>query len=169
MDKLRELLDIQRFQLPYFFRPFEGRGLGMQVTFEPEWMGPGFKWYVGVNYHNVTAQQCRNILAPNALHWKLGSARQVENLFALQKPGLLLVQQDIAPKELPTNDWIYYAVERTGDAWPDVVATQSLAMRYKDTLVDNRESLEGERTLVINVPPKKVELQFGLFAVPSRT
>jgi type VI secretion system protein ImpJ len=169
MEKLRELLDIQRFQLPYFFRPFEGRGLGMQVTFEPEWMGSGFKWYIGVNYHNINAQQCRNILAPNALHWKLGSARQVEGLFQTQKPGLLLIQQDNAPKELPSNEWIYYEVTRTGDAWPDVVATQSLAMRYKDTLVDNRESLEGERTLVINVPPKKVELQFGLFAVPSRT
>jgi hypothetical protein len=49
-----------------------------------------------------------------------------------------------------------------------VLVTQSLAMRYKDALVDNRESLEGQEQLVIHVPPKKVELQFGLFVVPSR-
>ena len=92
--------------------------------------------------------------------------RQVEGLFQAGRPGLMLLPQDQAPKVLPGKDWIYFEVGRGGDAWVDVVTTQSLAMRYQDRLVDNRESLEGQKTLVINVQGRKVELQFALFAVP---
>jgi type VI secretion system protein ImpJ len=154
--------------LPYFHRPFIGQGLGMQVTFDPDWLGPHFKWYIGVQYHQITAAQCRNLLAPNALHWKLGSVKQVEGMFQGGRPGLQLVPQEPAPKELPATDRIFFEVTRSGDAWQDVLVTQTLAMRYKDALVDNRETLEGQEKLVIHVPPKKVELQFGLFVVPSR-
>lgn len=167
-DQILLYLDLTP-DLPYFHRPFIGQGLGMQVTFDPDWLGPHFKWYVGVQYHQITAAQCRNLLAPNALHWKLGSVKQVEGMFQSGRPGLQLVPQEPAPKELPATDRIFFEVTRSGDAWQDVLVTQTLAMRYKDALVDNRESLEGQENLVIHVPPKKVELQFGLFVVPSRS
>ena len=167
LRQLKDYLDL-KLDLPYFFRPFEGRGLGMQVTFDPQWLGPDFQWYVGVHFESISAADCRKLLAPNVINWKLGSLQKVEGLFQSGRPGLTLVPQDFPPKELPAANWIYYAVTRAGDAWQDVVLSQTLAMRYKDTLVDNRESLEGQRTLVINVPPKKIELEFGLFAVPTK-
>lgn len=166
-DQILMYLDLTP-DLPYFYRPFVGRGLGMQVTFDPDWLGANFKWYVGVNHQQISATQCRALLAPNALHWKLGSVKQVEGMFASGRPGLQLVPQEGAPKELPAANWIYFEVTRSGDAWQDVLTTQTLAMRYKDALVDNKDSLEGQEVLVIHVPPKKVELQFGLFAVPTR-
>jgi type VI secretion system protein ImpJ len=167
LRQLKTYLDL-KLDLPYFFRPFEGRGLGMQVTFDPQWLGPDFQWYVGVHFESISAADCRKLLAPNAINWKLGSLQKVEGLFQSGRPGLTLVPQEFPPKELPATNWIYFAVTRSGDAWQDVVLSQTLAMRYKDTLVDNRESLEGQRTLVINLPPKKIELEFGLFAVPTK-
>lgn len=164
--QIKAYLDLARYELQYHLRFFEGRGLGMQVTFDPEWLGANYKWYVGVCYNSLTAQQCRSLLAPNAMFWKLGSVRQVEGLFQAGRPGLILIPQDQAPKVLPANNWIYFEVSRGGDAWVDVVTTQSLAMRYQDKLVDNRESLEGQKTLVINVQGRKVEMEFALFAVP---
>jgi type VI secretion system protein ImpJ len=167
LRQLKQYLDL-KLELPYFFRPFEGRGLGMQVTFDPQWLGPDFQWYVGVHFESITAADCRKLLAPNAVNWKLGSVQKVEGLFQSGRPGLTLVPQEFPPKELPATNWIYFAVTRSGDAWQDVVLSQTLAMRYKDTLVDNRDKLEGQRTLVINLPPKKIELEFGLFAVPTK-
>lgn len=168
LRQIKQYLDL-KLDLSYFFRPFEGRGLGMQVTFDPQWLGTDFQWYVGVHFESITAAECRRLLAPNAINWKLGSLQKVEGLFQSGRPGLTLVPQEFPPKELPATNWIYFAVTRAGDAWQDVVSSQTLAMRYKDTLVDNRESLEGERTLVINLPPKKIQLEFGLFAVPTRS
>jgi type VI secretion system protein ImpJ len=153
------------------YRPFVGRSNGMQVGLEPSWLGPGYKWYVGVKYESLTADECRGLLAPNFLFWKLASLSKVDEVFRKGLPGMVLVPQNSPPKELPSKDWIYFEVSRSGDAWQNVVAEQTLAMRYKDALVDNRNSLEGQRTMVINVPPPKnikVPLQFGLWAVPMR-
>ena len=167
-NQIKTYLDLGRYELQYHLRFFEGRGLGMQVTFDPEWLGHNYKWYVGVCYNSMTSQQCRALLAPNALHWKLASIRQVEGIFQANKPGLVLSPLDQAPRVLPATNWIYFEVSRGGDAWIDVVSTQSLAMRYKDSLVDNRESLEGQKVLIISSQGKKFEMEFALFAVPQR-
>ena len=94
------------------------------------------------------------------------SAQSATNSLTLVNRCSLVIRT--VSKELPAANWIYFEVTRSGDAWQDVLTTQTLAMRYKDALVDNKDSLEGQEVLVIHVPPKKVELQFGLFAVPTR-
>lgn len=74
-----------------------------------------------------------------------------------------------APRALPPGgDWVYYEVVRQNAAWKDVLETQTLAMRLKDTLIVNRAELPGQRTLVVSVGGKQVPLQFALFAVPNR-
>ena len=52
-------------------------------------------------------------------------------------------------------------------AWRDVHETQTLAMRLRDTLIVNRDRLQGERKLVVALRGKRAELQFALFAVPT--
>lgn len=150
-------------------RYFVGVGLGMQVTLEPKWFNSDWQWYIGVNKGELTEQECRELLSPGQLDWKFGSSRQVEILFKHRAEGLQLMLVDRQIRALPARrDWLYYEVDRKdAPAWRDVQETQTLAMRLKDSLILNRDRLQGERSLVVQGRTKRAALQFALFAVPS--
>jgi type VI secretion system protein ImpJ len=153
----------------YEQRFFMGEGKGMRVTIESKWLGSDWQWFVGVSRGSLSEKECLAWLSPGALDWKLGSARQVDALFEHRAEGLQLTPLPQAPRALPPGrDWLYYEVSRQNAAWKDVLATQTLAMRLKDTLIVNRNELQGERKLVVLVGGKQAALQFALFAVPVR-
>lgn len=153
----------------YEQRYFVGVGLGMQVSLEPRWFNADWKWYIGVFKGDLSDQECRDLLSAGHLDWKLGSSRQVEFLFSHRAEGVTLMPADSTVRALPSRrDWVYYEVPKTDSpAWRDVQETQTLAMRLKETLVVNRERLQGERTLVVSAFGRTVSLQFALFAVPQ--
>jgi type VI secretion system protein ImpJ len=156
----------------YERRPFKGAGLGMQVSLEPAWFHSSWEWCVGVRKGGeLTIKECRELLATQ-LDWKLGSSRQVESLFLRRQDGLRLEPLDRPIHALPgKKDWIYYEVVRDdspGSAWNDVVQTQTLAMRLKDSLILNKDRLQGEKEMIVAARGRKVELQFALFAIPQR-
>ncbi|MAD80372.1 MAG: type VI secretion system baseplate subunit TssK [Planctomycetaceae bacterium] len=156
----------------YERRFFLGAGLGMQVTLEPTWFHSSWEWVIGVRKGgDLTMKECRELLT-GQLDWKLGSSRQVENLFLRRQDGLHLEPVDRPLHALPAKqDWIYYEVVRDdspGSAWHDVVQTQTLAMRLKDSLILNKDRLQGEQEMVVAARGRKVELQFALFAIPQR-
>jgi type VI secretion system protein ImpJ len=154
----------------YEQRFFVGVGLGMQVSLEPKWLQSDWQWYVGVSRGDLPEVECRELLSAGQLDWKLGSSRQVEILFKHRAEGLQLVPLDRPPRALPAHrDWIYYQISRQNTAWKDVQETQTLAMRLKDSLILNRESLPGERKLMVSSRGRQAALQFALFAVPTRT
>lgn len=152
----------------YEQRFFVGVGLGMQVSLEARWFNSDWQWYIGVRKGDLTAQECRDILSPGQLDWKLGSSRQVEILFQHRAEGVRLVPVDRPVRALPARqDWIYYEVPRNdAAAWRDVQQTLTLAMRLKDSLILNHDRLQGETQLVVSAHGKRVPLQFALFAVP---
>jgi type VI secretion system protein ImpJ len=148
-------------------RPFVGEGLGMQVRLESRWFGADWDWYVGVSRGTLTESECRTLLGE--LAWKLGSSRQVDLLFSRRQEGLDLTPLEQAPRALPTNhQWTYFVVNRNNVAWRDVFSTQTLAMRLQEGLILNRDSLQGERKLIVSARGKPAELLFSLFAVPRR-
>lgn len=155
----------------YEQRYFIGVGLGMQVSLEPRWFNSDWKWYIGVYKGDLSEQECRDLLSPGCLDWKLGSSRQVEFLFSRRAEGVALVPADHAVRALPSRrDWLYYEVPRSDmPAWRDVQETQTLAMRLKENLIVNRDRLQGERNLVVSALGRTVSLQFALFAVPQIT
>jgi len=153
----------------YEQRFFVGEGTGMRVTLEARWFNAEWQWFVGVARGNLTEKECLGMLSPGALDWKLGSARQVDPLFEYGAEGLHLTPLPQAPRALPLGrDWIYFEVSRGNATWKDVLETQTLAMRLKDTLIVNRNELQGQRKLVVSVGGKQAALQFALFAVPNR-
>jgi type VI secretion system protein ImpJ len=162
------ILGVREYE--YEQRFFVGVGLGMQVTLEPGWFHADWQWYIGVNKGELTEQECRDLLLPGELDWKLGSSRQVEILFKRRAEGLQLRPVGRVVRALPNRpDWIYYEVmKREGGAWRDVQETQTLAMRFKDSLIGNRDRLQGNRNVVVNTREGNAELQFALFAVPSQ-
>jgi type VI secretion system protein ImpJ len=98
------------------------------------------------------------------------SSRQVEILFKNRAQGLQILPAERAIRALPARrEWVYYEVDRRDSpAVRDVYETQSLAMRLKDSLIVNRDKLQGERQLVVSYRGKRAALQFALFAVPTR-
>ncbi|MGH7202436.1 MAG: type VI secretion system baseplate subunit TssK, partial [Planctomycetaceae bacterium] len=58
-------------------RYFIGVGMGMQVSLEPRWFNNDWQWFIGIKKGELSTQECRDLLSPGQLDWKLGSARQV--------------------------------------------------------------------------------------------
>ena len=159
LDALPELEYEQEF--------FRGEGLGMAVTLSPKWLGGDWDWFVGVSQEGLAEQECMTLL--DNLNWKLGSKRQVGELFERGGEGVRLTKVSQVPRALPTTaNWLYYRVSRGNRAWNDVVATQTLAMRLQDRLILNRDDLQGKEELVVQAGAKRVTMRFALFAVPTQ-
>lgn len=154
----------------YEQRFFVGVGMGMQVSLEPAWFNSNWQWYIGVKQTDLSEQECRDLLSAGHLDWKLGSARQVEFLFNQRAAGLQITPVNRAISALPhRHGWVYYEVpKQDSPAWRDVQSSQTLAMRLKDSLIVNTDSLQGEQTLVVSAFGRKVPIQFALFSVPDQ-
>lgn len=166
--KLCELLGSAK-KLEYEQRFFVGTEKGMQVTIDPKWLHPTWKWYVGVHGENIPVETTRELLRPGALNWKMGSERQVDLLFRHSLPDVK-PEDDlrITPRALPSQQgWIYYEIRREGPAWGDVLTTETLAMRFSTTIIMNMNSLPNQRRLEVNYTNKRAMLEFALFAVPG--
>ncbi len=168
----RRIEDILRAVRDYEFeqRYFLGVGLGMQASLESTWFHSNWEWCIGVKKGDLSVQECRNLLSPGVLDWKFGSSRQVENIFLRRSEGVQLRPLERPIRALPARqEWIYYEVlQNDSPAWRDVVSTQTLAMRFRDSLILNKDQLQGEREIVVAALGRKVRLQFALFAIPHR-
>jgi type VI secretion system protein ImpJ len=153
----------------YEQRYFVGVGLGMQVSLEAKWFNSDWQWFVGVNKADLNALECRDLLSAGQLDGKLGSSRQVENLFTNRRAGVELTPVDRQIRALPSrSEWIYFEIpRRDSPAWRDVQETQTLAMRLKDSLILNKDRLQGQSQMVVSFKGRKVPLEFALFAVPT--
>jgi type VI secretion system protein ImpJ len=167
----RRIEDILRSVRDYEFeqRYFLGVGLGMQASLESTWFNSNWEWCIGVKKGDLSVQECRHLLSPGVLDWKFGSSRQVENIFLRRAEGVQLRPLERAIRALPARqDWIYYEVlQNDSSAWRDVVATQTLGMRFRDSLILNKDQLQGEREILVGAMDRKVRLQFALFAIPQ--
>jgi type VI secretion system protein ImpJ len=152
-------------------RFFVGTGPGMQVQLDPQWLAEGWNWYVGVNRGKLQEAEVRELLKPGAMNldWKFGSASMVDYYKRAFHPGLRLEEVTQVPRNLPSGGhWLYYAVRRDAEAWPNVQREQNLAMRLNTHLIRNLDALQGKHDLVVSVKGQNVILQFALFAVPPR-
>jgi type VI secretion system protein ImpJ len=167
-DRIEALLQtIRDYQFERRF--FVGEGRGMRVSLDPQWFHADWQWFVGVQRGSLSEKDCLALLSSGGLDWKLGSARQVDGLFEHGVEGLRLTPLPQAPRALPPRrDWAYFEVTRGNAAWKDVLETQTLAMRLKDSLIANAAELQGKQELVVSISGKRATLQFALFAVPTR-
>lgn len=165
-SRILQLLD-QGPEAEFEQRYFEGAGPGMQVAIESRWLNAGWDWYVGVNGQNISESECRKLLQPGKLNWKMGSANKVDMIFRLRLPGVEPQELPDPPYPLPAlRGWTYYEVRREGAAWNDVLATQTLAIRFTNELIGNLDTLAGKQTVEVKLPDDRALLRFALFAVP---
>ena len=164
--RLDELLEIRQ-SLEYQQRYFVGVEQGMQVSIEPEWLHANWDWYVGVFSQNLSDAECRELLRPGKLDWKMASSQQIELVFRHGLPGIEQRELTQVPRALPPHGWIYYEVQRGNSAWRDVLASQTLGLRFKEELIGNLAKLRGQRQLEVVLPTKRAVMEFALFAVPK--
>ncbi|HTN76905.1 MAG TPA: type VI secretion system baseplate subunit TssK, partial [Pirellulaceae bacterium] len=176
LGQLRFLLDLVGPSAGYEQRYFIGTRLGMRVTIKSEWLESSWKWFVGVTFKNVTADELDEMLEAGRgaettkLHWKLGSEDKVDMLFTNRLPGVKMRKLAQAPSILPGGgNWVYYEIERDNPAWNDIQRTSTLAMRLQDRLIENKTELLNQRTIIVNFQGRKAELEFALFAVRTTT
>jgi type VI secretion system protein ImpJ len=154
-------------KLDYEQRFFVGTERGMHVAIKPEWLHANWQWFVGVHGQNISENECRELLRPGRLDWKMGSSEQVDLIFRVGLPGLEQIELMQPPRALPVRrGWIYYEVKRDNAAWKDVLASQTLALRFKTELIGNIDRLKGERRLEVLYQDKRAIVEFALFAVP---
>lgn len=166
--KIGELIGSTK-KLEYEQRFFVGVERGMQVSLDPKWLHTNWTWFVGVHGENVPTDICRELLRPGVLDWKMGSNQQVELLFKHRMPDVKADNElRTPPRALPSQrGWIYFEVRREGPAWKDVLATQTLAMRFNTSVIANLDKLTGQRKLEVIHHEKRAILEFALFAVPA--
>ncbi len=151
---------------PYYQKYLVGVEYGLQATIEYTPKTDATEWFLGVNKGKLPVELLLQILAPGNLDWKIGSASQVESLFAHRTPGVELSPATELPASLPrSNEWAYFKIQQSGPAWDDVLATKTIAIRLQDTLIANAGTLVGGRQLVIRHNEQPITLQFSLFGV----
>jgi predicted component of type VI protein secretion system len=136
----------------------------MRVTLKQEWLQATWDWYVGVRSGDLAPNGSRVLLEPGTLNWKLGSDRQVEQIFKLARPGVRVTPVDQAPRMLPELHWDYYKVVREGPDWPDVEQASSLALRFSDRFTRKHDRAANNRVLTVLHLGRQINLEFCLFA-----
>lgn len=167
LERIRKLIYSVK-EDEYEQRYFVGSGRGMVVQLEPEWFGPEWDWYFGVDPINLSRDECLRLLT-KSIDWMLGSADKVEQYMTLQRPGVKLKSVTQIPRALPSRgNWVYFQIKREEDAWQHVQSTQTMAMRVKSEQIANLDSLEGARRLRLAIGTQTYGLEFAVFAVRRR-
>ncbi|MCA9069556.1 MAG: type VI secretion system baseplate subunit TssK, partial [Planctomycetaceae bacterium] len=169
--RLRELIELGLESVrdyAYHRRDFRGSGAGLQAELDPQWFQADWQWFIGVHRGSLSASEVRELLSPGMLDWKFGSARQVETLFSQRASGLELVPLNRVVRNLPTTStWSFYEVTRNnGPVGRDVIETQSIGVRIRESLIVNKAELQaGGTELRVQNGTREVALRFALFAV----
>jgi type VI secretion system protein ImpJ len=169
--KARQQLDmlIDFIEEPaYQERPFEGKGLRMQVSIEPSWLEPAaWQLFLGVR-STLPQEECVRILTrPERLGMKIASADRVETIFTRGQEGLRFAHNPHPPRDLPSAKALtYFEIDRmaTLPEWQSVQSSLTLAIRLREG--DIVGSIDGQRELTIRTAGQTHTLQFTLYVVP---
>ncbi len=169
-EEIRALItEVEEYK--YERRDFTGAGRGLEVALSAKWLGRDWDWFIGVNHQDINAKECRELLQPGRLYWKLGTSEKVDFMFKFRVPGLeKQLEETVPPRALPQGDsWVFYSVRRGGPIWDQLQAQDSptLAIRFNEDLIANLDSLQGQKDLQINAGDIQGVLRMSLFAVPT--
>ncbi len=167
-EEIRSLItEVEEYK--YERRDFVGAGRAiLAVSLDKKWLARQWEWYIGVQYEQINAKQCRDLLEPGRLDWKLGSSDKVDWMFKYKVEGLN-IKETPAPRALPQGDnWLFYSVQRNGRAWEEMNEhdTPALGAKFADKYVANLDSLQGQKDLEFNANDLRGTMRLSLFAVP---
>ena len=166
-DLIRKLINSIKDD-EYIQRNFIGAGKGMHVSLEPEWFGPEWEWYFGVNPINLGLEECIQLMQ-SGFDWKLGASDMVEIYMTKSIPALQLRKVPQLPRALSNrNNWLLLRIKLDDEPWRRVQLSQTMAMRFRTEQISNLDSLEGNRRIHVTVNGQSYGLEFAIFAVKKR-
>jgi type VI secretion system protein ImpJ len=154
-------------ELTYQEREFEGQGLRMQVTLEPQWLEPAWEMFVGVDSPLPTDEAVLLLTRPGQLDMKIGSAQRVDDIFEYGAAGLKFTHSERPPRALPTRPGLVYLQVNRGSQqqeWQNVQKSLTLAVRLNQNRVVG--NIQGQRTLTVKTGSRTTTMRFTLFLVP---
>lgn len=167
-DEIRALIgEVEEYR--YERRDFVGAGRGLEVNLDGKWFSRDWDWFIGVQHQQINAKECRKLLEPGRLDWKLGPSERVDLMFRYRMPGLQ-IDETTAPRALPQGDnWVFYSVQRSGPLWDQLTKQEqpTLAVRFTENLIANLDNLQGRKELHFDAGDIQGILQLSLFAVPT--
>ena len=167
-EEIRSLItEVEEYK--YEREDFVGREKILVASLTPKWLGHGWDWFIGVEYQHITAQECRDLLKPGRLEWKLGPSQRVEFMWKFKVPDLD-ISETPAPRALPQGDnWIFFSVDRRGPVWNQLQSQDppALGIKFNEKLIENLQTLENQKDLDFNVDDQRGTLRLSLFAVPT--
>ena len=141
----------------------------LEAQLTQKWLGHGWDWFIGVEYQHISAMECRELLRPGRLEWKLGPSQRVEFMWKYKVPDLD-ISETPAPRALPQGDnWIFFSVDRRGPVWNQLQSQDppALGIKFNENLIENLQTLAGQKDLEFNVSDLRGTLRLSLFAVPT--
>lgn len=152
---------------PYRQIAFLGTEYGMQAEIDRSLILSAKRWFIGIHQKDITPDALHRIMASGNLDWKLGSTSDVERIFTMRAPGVEIRRTQEPHASLPRSaDWTYYEITtKDSHPWRDVMVEGSLAMRFRDSMLSQRENRIGAKEIQIVVGHQTVSMQFALFGV----
>lgn len=151
---------------PYSQKFFYGTSNGMRVDLDQSAIERAQRWVLGILVNNTSPSWITDLIQSAKLDWKLGSDRQIEQIFSRREPGVLTESLDPIPDYLPRNTgWAYFEIDSKCSAWDDVIESRSLAIRLRDSLITNAEQLAGNRRIHLDLDEGQPILEFSLFGL----
>lgn len=157
-----ELLDAKPYTQKFFF----GTANGMRVDLEPAAIEKSKRWILGALVNDGSPSWFIDLVTSAKLDWKLGSDRQIEQIFSRREPGVQTSALDSLPDYLPRNvGWAYFEIDPSSATWQDVIESRSLAIRFRDSIIANVAELPGNRRVHLKLDEFQPTLEFSLFAL----
>ncbi|MFN7291626.1 MAG: type VI secretion system baseplate subunit TssK [Pirellula sp.] len=153
---------------PYQHVSFIGYEHGLSASLDRSFFQNASRFFIGVHRGECDPSLIQSALTQGQLDWKIGATRSVEKLFAARAPGIRVVRPQEVPTVFPNpEEWLYFEILETGSTlWKDVEATGSIALRFCDSSIQNREQLPGQRHIDLQFGKTRFHLQFALLGVP---
>ncbi len=127
-----------------------------------EWLEPNWMICIGVE-SELSYKDVNNLL--QGLGIKVGSAEDVDRIFAQARPGVGIVPEPELSQALP-GQWAFWKVDKNTVGWKAVQLTLALGIRINETHVESRS--DGEQYIRVKTRDGKlVKLTFALIAVPT--
>ena len=151
---------------PYSQKFFHGTENGMRVEIDHAQISTAKMWVLGALVTDASPSWLMEQVNKAKLDWKLGSERQVEQIYSRREPGVAIEPLEEVPDYLPqAGGWAYFEIDTRCAAWHDVLDSQTFAIRFRDSIILNHSALAGSRQVELAVNDCQPLIEFSLFGL----
>lgn len=141
--------------------PFVGTGEWLEVGLESDWLADDPELYIAIT-SQLPPETLDRLFAESHLDWKLGSSRNIADIYRNAEHGLRVQRYSGQSGLPPLTDVTYFKIETSGHYWQQLLASPTLALKVNDRFIQSNYT--GKNTLdVADQQGTQHHLTFDLF------